>query len=112
MEADALPAERWLALARALREKGSLRLALRALYLAILAHLAEQEIITLAKHKSNGDYEGELRRRAHGRKDLQALFSKTAALFDRAWYGMHPVTMEHLDHFTVNQERIIAFAGE
>ena len=106
VEADALPAERWLALAHKLREKGSLRLALRALYLAILAHLAEQEIITLAKYKSNGDYEGELLRRAHGRKDLQALFSKTVAFFDRAWYGMHPVTTEHLDHFTLTLHKI------
>jgi hypothetical protein len=112
VKADALPVERWLALAQELREKGSLRLALRALYLAILAQLAEQEIITLAKHKSNGDYEGELHRRAHGHKDLQALFSKTVAFFDRAWYGMHPVTREHLDNFTLNQERITAFAGE
>jgi hypothetical protein len=112
VEADALPAERWLVLARELKEKESFRLALRALYLAILAHLAEQKTITLAKHKSNGDYEGELRRRAHGHKDLLALFSNTVAFFDRAWYGMHPVTMEQLDNFKINQERIVDFARE
>jgi hypothetical protein len=110
VEADALPAERWRSLADELSEMGSFRLALRALYLAILAHLAEQGMITLAKHKSNGDYEGELRRRAHGRKDLQALFSKTVAFFDRAWYGMHPLSREHLDRFTSHHERIIACA--
>jgi len=85
-----------------------LRLVLRALYLASLAHLAEHEIIIIAKYKSNRDYELELQRRAHDQVDLQAVFSHNVAMFDRAWYGMYEVTQEEMKHFTANQERIMA----
>jgi hypothetical protein len=110
VEADALPVERWITLAQELREKGSLRLALRALYLAILAHLAARDMITVAKYKSNGEYKKELNRRAHEREELVTRFSKLVALFDRAWYGMHPVTRDELDRFNANRERIMTIA--
>lgn len=106
--ADELPADRWLVLARELIEKGELQLALRALYLASLAHLADHELITIARHKSNRDYQLDLQRRAHDRLDLVAVFSKNVAIFERAWYGMHEVTHEEMKHFTTNQERIEA----
>jgi len=106
--ADELPVDRWLALARELIEKGEWQLALRALYLASLAHLADHELITIARHKSNRDYELELKRRAHDQLDLVAVFSKNVAIFERAWYGMHEVTHEEMKRFTTNQERIKA----
>jgi hypothetical protein len=106
--ADELSTDRWLALAQELMEKGEFRLVLRALYLASLAHLAEHEMITIAKYKSNRDYELELQRRAHDQLDLQAVFSHNVAMFDRTWYGMYEVTQEEMKHFTANQERIMA----
>src|SRR5439155_10075990 len=63
--ADQLPEEGWITLARDLLSRGDLRLALRAFYLASLAHLAQRSLITLAHFKSNRDYERELNRRAH-----------------------------------------------
>jgi hypothetical protein len=107
--ADELPSNRWLVLARELTDKGAFRQALRALYLATLAHLGEHEMINIAKYKSNRDYERELGRRAHGHANLLSLFSRTVKMFDRAWYGMHEVTREHVGVFAKNQERITAF---
>ncbi len=112
VEADELPANRWLTLAKEMVEKGDFRLALRAIFLAILAHLAKHEMITIAKHKSNRDYERELYRRAHHQQSLLDIFSRNVSVFDRSWYGKHDVTKEDLKLFTANQERIMSFAKE
>jgi hypothetical protein len=50
--ASQLPEDDWLRLARELMGQGELRLALRALYLAGLAHLAQREMIRVAKFES------------------------------------------------------------
>ncbi|MBX7258930.1 MAG: DUF4129 domain-containing protein [Candidatus Hydrogenedentes bacterium] len=108
--ADALPEDGWVAMARDLLERGELRLAVRAMFLACLAHLARREMILLAKHKSNRDYERELKRRAHAEPDLFDAFSKNTFLFERVWYGNHSVTDEFLRQFTENQQRMTAVA--
>jgi hypothetical protein len=104
-----LPVEGWVAAAAEYRDKGAFRLALRALYLATLAHLAEQDMIALARYKSNRDYERELKRRSL-QGDLVDAFSQNVALFDRAWYGLHSVTQRDLDLFIANQKGILAHA--
>ena len=104
--ASQLPEEDWLNLAQELMGKGELRLALRALYLGGLAHLARRELIRIAKFKSNRDYEQELRRRTRGTPELQAAFAESVATFDRAWYGLHEVSEEALRHFQKNLEKI------
>ena len=106
--ADQLPEDGWLALARELIEKGELRLALRASYLAGLAHLGRRELITIARHKSNLDYERELRRRARSRDELLTAFDANLDSFERAWYGLHEVTRETLGGFNENLDRIRA----
>ena len=106
-----LPVNRWLAVADDLMKKGSLRLALRALYLATLAHLSEHGFITIAKYKSNRDYEHELAGRAHEYKDLSHLFSINVMAFDMSWYGNHKVGPEKLKLFAQNQERIMSFVN-
>src|SRR5439155_14205647 len=63
--ADQLPVDRWVLLAQSLLKEGNFRLAMRALYLPTLAHLAQRNLIALAKFKSNREYESELRRRGH-----------------------------------------------
>ena len=88
--------------------KGELRLALRALYLAGLAHLAQRDMIRVAKFKSNRDYERELRRRARALPELQAAFAENVGIFDRVWYGLHDVTQESLQRFQMNLEKIKA----
>jgi len=106
-----LPVNRWLAVADDLMKKGSLRLALRALYLATLAHLSEHGFITIAKYKSNRDYEHELAGRAHEYKDLSHLFSINVMAFDMSWYGNHKVSPKKLKMFAQNQERIMSFVN-
>jgi len=104
--ADQLPEDGWLALARGLMEQGELRLALRAFYLATLAHLGHRELIRLARHKSNLDYDRELERRARGNAGLLDAFDENLLLFERAWYGEHAVTPDTLTGFSQNIERI------
>ena len=106
--ADQLPEDGWLALARDLMQSGQLRLALRASYLASLAHLGHRDFIRLARHKSNHDYDRELQRRARANTELLTAFDRNLTAFERAWYGEHPVTPETLGDFSQNLERIRA----
>lgn len=110
IKADDLPANRWLALAKEMIENGDLRLAMRALYLATLARLAEKDMITIELHKSNRDYEKELIRRVHEKREMLAIFSKSLTTFERFWYGMYKITRSDVDNFAANQERLLAVA--
>jgi hypothetical protein len=104
--ADQLPEDGWMTLARDLLSQGELRLALRAFYLASLAHLAQRNLITIARFKSNRDYERELSRRAHALPQVMSTFTENVSIFDRIWYGMHEVNGSLLDQFRNNVERI------
>lgn len=104
--AEQLPEDGWQRLGMEMIDRGELRLALRAFYLASLAHLAERNLITLAQFKSNRDYERELQRRSHALPELAATFSDNVSTFDRVWYGLHDVTTDLLERFRVNVERI------
>ncbi len=86
-QAAQLPFEGWLALAREQRARGEWRLALRALYLATLARLAAEGLVSLAKSKTNQDYERELRRRGLARQDVIGWFAGRRRVFERVWYG-------------------------
>src|SRR5213075_2221734 len=90
--AERMPQDGWVRLGRELLSRGDLRLALRAFYLATLAHLAERSLIALARFKSNHDYEQELARRGHALQALVRLFSENLGVFERVWYGQHAVT--------------------
>jgi hypothetical protein len=108
--ADDLPVNRWLELARELTVKGSLRLAMRAFYLATLASLAENKLITIEKFKSNREYENELHRRAHQKEALLQAFSKSRKIFERVWYGMYEVNRPDLDQYAAIQKRMMTIA--
>jgi hypothetical protein len=110
VKADDLSTNRWLAIAGELAEKGELRLAMRALYLATLAHLADIEMITIESYKSNREYEGELKRRAHEHLELITIFSTNLNVFERTWYGMYRIARSEFDSFARNQKRIFTFA--
>jgi hypothetical protein len=109
--ADQLPEDGWSKLARELLAGGEFRLALRAFYLASLAHLAERNLINLARFKSNRDYERELQRRAHAFPNLVGLFGENVSAFDRVWYGRHEATGELVDQFAAKVERIKGGGG-
>jgi hypothetical protein len=103
---DQLPEDGWTRLARELFAKGDLRLALRAFYLASLAHLAERNLISLARFKSNRDYERELQRRGHAFPSLLELFERNLGVFEAIWYGMHEVSSQVVAEFASNLDRM------
>lgn len=104
--ADQLPEDGWLTLAREHAARGELSLALRAAWLAGLAHLGQRELIRIARHKSNRDYERELRRRARDRAPLLAAFDDNLLSVERSWYGRHEVSADSFAAFQRNLERI------
>jgi hypothetical protein len=108
VRADQLPEDGWTKLARELLERGEFRLALRAFYLASLEHLAARNLISLARFKSNRDYERELGRRAHSLPGLLAVFGDNLLVFERSWYGRHEADREVVGRFEANVERIRA----
>jgi len=104
--ADQLPEDGWIKLGRELLGRGELRLALRAFYFASLAHLAARNLLTIAKFKSNRDYERELGRRGHALPNMLSLFGENVSVFDRSWYGLHDVDTEMVGRFLTNVEKI------
>jgi hypothetical protein len=106
VQADELPEDSWLALAQELIEKGELRLALRAFYLATLSALARQELVRLAATKSNRDYLSELTRRLRGETTIVPFFRDNVRLFEASWYGTHDVTATVIDAMRNNQQQV------
>jgi len=90
LTADVLPRNRWLELAQSLIAEGNFRLALRALFLAELAHLADEGLIALSRFKSNLDYKRELARRGGSTPEILRAYGDSALLFDGVWYGEKP----------------------
>jgi hypothetical protein len=103
-----LPADRWLSLAAEMLARDHLRRALRALYLAVLAVLADHGQLVIARHKTNRDYFAELSRRQRSAPELLTLFDNCRQAYDRVWYGMHAVSAEQVAQFKSRQERIVA----
>jgi hypothetical protein len=108
IRADQLPEDGWTRLARQLLENGEYRLAMRAYYLASLAHLAQRNLVGIAHFKSNRDYENELRRRGHSIPALAPLFGENLVLLERTWYGLHAADRDLVLRFATNVDRIRA----
>jgi hypothetical protein len=97
--ADQLPVDGWLSLAEEFISDKAYRRAMRALYLSILAGLADQQRLVIARYKSNRDYIMELARRSHVEPELLRNFRWCVRHFERSWYGLHPVTPTQIDQF-------------
>lgn len=110
--ASDLPSDRWLALSHELAGQGDFPQALRALYLAVLAQLGDLGRLSIARYKSNRDYLNELERRAHAEPELFETFDHCVTIFERVWYGMHPVGEALLARFRDDQERIVRLARQ
>lgn len=106
--ASQLPENEWLRLAQEKINQGDFRLALRALFLATLAHLGERRLLAIAKSKSNGDYVRELALRARDRSEMRGRFVENVRRFDWAWYGLHDVSRDVLDEFRNNHQLIVS----
>ena len=101
-----LPQDEWTQMARELAGKGEFRLASRALFFSILATLAHQEIIRIARFKSNMDYDVELIRRAASIGEVPRVFSRSALLYETVWYGEHEATLETLEALNAYREEL------
>jgi hypothetical protein len=110
VSADELPSEGWKQLSDELFARGEGRLALRALYLAALAHLAAENYLTLARAKSNREYLRELQRRAHTLPLVAESFGENVQIFERVWYGLHDLQQEVVQRFVDNYGRIVSHA--
>jgi hypothetical protein len=97
--ATELPADEWLRMVRELMAKGDTRLALRALFLAYLARLADQNLLSITRYKSNRDYETELARRAHAAPGTLPVYKDLRRAFEAAWYGEYPAEPSALKLF-------------
>jgi hypothetical protein len=106
IEANQLPDNEWCALAHERMAAGEFRQAQRALFLAILSHLASRRLITVQRWKSNTDYEIELGRKAKHLSELPRLFAQSRVAFERCWYGAATVTPEDFVHYNTIYERI------
>jgi hypothetical protein len=102
LEAGRQPLDQWIQLARDCVARQEFRLALRALYLASLAYLAERSLISIQRGKSNQDYARELRRKAHGAPELVGAFVQNMGTFERTWYGHSDVDRGILEQFENN----------
>ena len=104
--ADDLPLDQWVSTARDMLTRNDFRSALRALYFSVLALLADSQRVVIARYKSNMDYTREMARRSHTEPELLAAFDWCVKIFERAWYGMHPVSRLQVDEFFNQQQRI------
>jgi hypothetical protein len=87
VHAGQLAPDEWLQLAQTEMARGEWRLALRAVYLATLARFAADGLVSLARFKTNLDYEREVRRRATARTEVVDRFRERRRTFEDVWYG-------------------------
>jgi len=106
VRADDLPEDSWLSMAHQLIERGELRLALRALYLATLSVLAQSQLVRLGAAKSNRDYLLELTRRVRGNAVAVQFFRENINLFEASWYGTHAVTSVIIETMLANHQQV------
>ncbi len=106
--ATQLREDEWLRLAREQIEKGEERLAIRALFLATLAHLGERGLLKIVRSKSNRDYRSELGLRARPLGELRRAFDENTTLFERVWYGLHRLGSGAVEGYLQNHGLIAA----
>jgi hypothetical protein len=100
--ADQLPEDSWWKLAEELRNRGEHRLAMRALYLAAINHLAGRGLVSVRRWKTGLEYRRELDRRARATPGLPPVFARGVAIFELAWYGHHSVDQSLVDTLSAN----------
>ncbi|MBI1321088.1 MAG: DUF4129 domain-containing protein [Candidatus Hydrogenedens sp.] len=104
--ADALPEDEWLKMARELQLRGETRLAVRALFLGMLAALAQRDLIRVARGKSDLEYQREVARYAHEKPELLRAFSEGMASYEAVWYGTHETTDALYQHMIAHQRQV------
>ena len=103
--ASELPEQEWLRLAREALDRGDLRAALRAGYLANLAWLGSAGLVAVSRFKTNRDYEKEVRLRSRS-DEITSLLKSNRQIFESAWYGDQDKTPEDVDRMRRNLVRM------
>lgn len=104
-EALAVDSDVWHEQAQHLADTEDLRLACRAIYLALLAGLHERRKIDFRPHRTNWMHV----RHYRGSTSERAMLAELTRVFDDAWYGHHPPDRATFDHV---RRRVAALVGE
>lgn len=108
--------DEWFALADRLEREGELRLALRSVYLGLLAGLAQREWLTIRRDRTNRDYLNEFTRRwrrrpqaAQGQRiEIPEKLRGSLRQFDRVWYGSYVLTPEAVAVYRQDQRELLS----
>jgi hypothetical protein len=107
--------DEWFALADRLEREGELRLALRSVYLGLLAGLSQREWLTIRRDRTNRDYLNEFTRRWQRRPqaaleqriEIPEKLRGSLRQFDRVWYGSHVPTPEAVAAYRQDQRELL-----
>lgn len=101
-----LPANKWFTVAKSQLDQLSLKHALRAFYIGIIALLGEHRILTIKRYKSNRDYEKELKRRMHQFPEIIDIFLSMTEFFEKIWYGNYEINFDDIKKIELLSERM------
>jgi hypothetical protein len=108
--------DEWFALADRLEREGDLRLALRSVYLGLLAGLAQRQWLTIRRDNTNRDYLNEFTRRwrrrpqaaVERRLEIPEKLRGSLRQFDRVWYGSDVPTREAVAVYRRDQRELLS----
>jgi Domain of unknown function (DUF4129) len=107
--------DEWFALAEQLENTGDLRQALRAVYLGLLAGLAQRQWLIIRRDRTNREYLDEFTRRwrrrpqaaTEARAEVPEKFRGSLRQFDRVWYGSHALTPVAVAAYRQDQRELL-----
>jgi hypothetical protein len=114
--ATARSEDEWFVLASQLEGNGDFRSALRAIYLGLLAGLAQREWLTIRRDRTNRDYLDEFTRRwrrrpqatANARAEIPGKLRSSMRQFDRVWYGFQMPTADAVATYRRDQKELLS----
>lgn len=107
IDATELKEEDWLKLGEDLKDRGELILALRSTFLAMLSFFHRKKYIVFERYKTNYNYLSEVAINSRNNPDLLSGFRDCIEIFERSWYGRHPVTTDIFERFKEYQLKIM-----
>jgi len=114
--ATARSEDEWFVLASQLEGSGDFRSALRAIYLGLLAGLAQREWLTIRRDRTNRDYLDEFTRRwrrrpqatVDARTEIPGKLRSSMRQFDRVWYGSQLPTADAVATYRRDQKELLS----
>ena len=97
----------WLREAGRLAEEDDIRLAYRALYLALLSGLHSRHLIDFRRNRTNWVYVRQFR----GTDGQRADFTELTGMFDDVWYGLKPAAVRSLGSVNQRIGRLVEAGG-